>query len=31
MNSLLATKINDFMELYCNTWAFSGSINLIKE
>lgn len=26
MNSLLATKINDFMELYCNTWAFSGSI-----
>jgi CubicO group peptidase (beta-lactamase class C family) len=26
MNSVLAAKINDFMELYCNTWAFSGSI-----
>jgi len=26
MNSVLAAKINDFMELYCDTWAFSGSI-----
>ncbi len=31
MNSLLATKINDFMELYCNTWAFSGSILVAKK
>ena len=31
MNSVLAEKINDFMELYCNTWAFSGSILVAQE
>lgn len=30
MNDLLATK-NDFMESYCNTWAFSGSILVAKK
>ncbi|MEW8995740.1 serine hydrolase domain-containing protein [Clostridium sp.] len=31
MNSVLAAKINDFMELYCNTWAFSGSILVVQK
>ncbi len=26
MNSLIAEKISEFMDLYCKTWPFSGSI-----
>ncbi len=26
MNNLIVEKINEFMDLYCKTWPFSGSI-----